>query len=264
MRRSIAFVTAVFCTTQVATAGSLDTGQLQRDFDRITAGYPGRAGVCGLSGTSSACVHGDEPFALQSVMKLVASLAVMDAVDHKGWRLDERVTLHKEDLSLYVQPIAKLVREKGAYTTTIDDLMRRAIVDSDSAAVDFLIAKLGGPRAVQSFLDRKQIRGVRIDRDEKHLQTEIVGLTWKPEFLDPDVLDEAIKRVQNKPRDAADLQYRHDPRDTATPSGMGLMLQSLAQGKLLSPGSTRHIIEVMNQTATGRYDRTLSRGNEIS
>jgi beta-lactamase class A len=251
MRQQLPLIIAVFCTIQFATAGSLDTEQLQRDFDRISADYPGRPGVCALSDTSSACVNADKPFALQSVMKLVAALAVMDAVDRKGWRRDEPVTLHKDDMSLNVQPIQKLVQQKGAYTTTIDDLVRRAIVDSDSAAVDFLIAKLGGPKAVQSFLDRQQIRGVRVDRDEKHLQTQIVGLTWKSEFLDPAVLDEAIKRVPKKTRDAADLQYRSDPRDTATPMGMAMLLEALTRGKLLSADSTRHIIDVMNQTVTG-------------
>jgi beta-lactamase class A len=250
MRRIAALLLALVCICQVAPAASLDTEALQKEFEAIAQGFPGRVGVCALSHGGSACLNADEPFALQSVMKLLASLAVMDAVDTRGWRLDESVTLRTEDLSLYVQPIANLVREHGSYTTTISDLIRRAIVDSDSAAVDLLVARLGGPKAVQNFLDRKHIRGVRFDRDEKHLQTEIIGLTWKPEFLDPAALEEATKRIPEKVRDAAEMRYTKDPRDTATPMGMAMLLDELAQGKLLSPSSSRFIIDTMKQTVT--------------
>jgi beta-lactamase class A len=183
-------------------------------------------------------------------MKLLAGLAVMDAVDNRGWSLDEPVTVRKENLSLYVQPIADIVKAKGSFQTTVGDLVRRAIVDSDSAAADILVERLGGPAAVQAFLDRKGIHGVRFDRDEKRLQTEIVGLTWKPEFVDSGVLDRAIKAVPAPVRDAANRRYQTDVRDTATPLGMATVLISLANGSLLSGASTRHIIDVMTQTVT--------------
>jgi hypothetical protein len=75
------------------------------------------------------CVNGDKRFSLQSVMKLIVGVAVMDAVDHGRWRLDEPVVVHRKDLSLYVLPIAKGNRWRRF--TTIGDLVRRAIVDSD-------------------------------------------------------------------------------------------------------------------------------------
>ncbi len=74
------------------------------------------------------------------------------------------------------------------YRTTIDDLVRRAIVESDSAATDVVMARLGGAPSVQALLARHDLQGVRIDRDERQLQTDTIGLTWKPEFVDPAVL----------------------------------------------------------------------------
>ena len=102
-------------------------------------------------------------------MKLIVSIAVMDAVDKRGWKLSDPVLLRKQDLSLYMQPISKLVGQAG-YRTTAGDLIRRAIVDSDSAAVDFLVAKLGGIEQVQAFLNRRKISGVRLDRLKAGLQ----------------------------------------------------------------------------------------------
>ena len=71
-------------------------------------------------------------------MKLIVSIAVMDAVDKRGWKLSDPVLLRKQDLSLYMQPISKLVGQAG-YRTTVGDLIRRAIVDSDSAAVAIVV-----------------------------------------------------------------------------------------------------------------------------
>ena len=66
--------------------------------------------------------------------------------------------VRRQDLSLFVQPIAQLVTDSG-YRTTVGDLIRRAVVDSDSAATDILIASLGGVTAVQACVDRIGLKG---------------------------------------------------------------------------------------------------------
>lgn len=217
----------------------------QQEFARITKGFDGQVGVCAIENSAESCVNGDRRFSLQSVVKLLVGMAAADAL-----QLSESITIRKEDLSLFVQPIAKIVNEHGPFKTTIGDLVRRAIVDSDSAATDNLIKRLGGPAAVQSFLNRKGIAGMRIDRDEKTLQTEIVGLVWKPDFVNAALLDSALKRVPREVRNEADHRYRNDVRDTATPKGMAEMLDALNRGKLLSPSATRYILDVMAQTVT--------------
>jgi beta-lactamase class A len=233
----------------LVSAQSLQQADLQKQMEDATRGFDGRIGVCVQDSSHFSCVSGDERFPLQSVMKLLVAIAVMDAVDRGEWRLTDPVVVQKHDLSLAVQPLAKLVTENG-FNTTIDDLVRRAVVDSDSAATDFLVARLGGPRAVQLALERHQVTDVRFDRDERHLQTEIAGLEWRQEFVDSEVLDRAYAAVPEEKRDAAFRAYQKDPRDTATPRGMTRLLQSLAENRLLSASSTRRLLEIMTQTAT--------------
>ena len=245
---------AALCLTIVfaamgARAGSLERRELERDLTRLSSGFDGLVGACAADSAGAACVNGDRRFPLQSVMKLLVALAVMDRVDRRGWRLDDQVLVRRQDLSLFVQPLADLVSEQG-YKTTVGDLVRRAIVDSDSAAADILIDRLGGPLQVQAFLRRTGVGGVRLDRDERHLQTEILGLAWRPEYVDPAALDKAIAAVPADQRTAAYHRYQADPRDTATPRGMAGLLQRLATGGLLSPASTRYVLEVMAQTVT--------------
>jgi beta-lactamase class A len=173
----------------------------------------------------------------------------MDAVDHKKWKLDTRIRIERKDLSLNVQPLADLVGPDG-FETTLGDLVRRATVDSDSAATDILIDRLGGVKEVQGFLDRKGIRGIRIDRDERQLQTETTGVVWRPEFVDPKILSAARAAVPEPLREAAYRKYQSDIRDTSTPDAMAGLLLRLGQGKLLSPRSTSFFLEVMEQTIT--------------
>ena len=257
MRRRL-IVTALVSTSAFAQT-------LQTQLNALTTGFNGRVGICVQSDSRVTCVNGDQRFALQSVMKLLVGLAVMDAVDRHGWKLGDAVVVHRSDLSLYVEPIAKLVRA-GGYRTTVGDLVRRAIVDSDSAAVDILVAKLGAPAAVQAVLTRMALTGVRFDRDEKRLQTEIVGLGWRPEFVDPAVLDRAIARVPEAVRDRRYREYQADPRDTATPVGMASLLYRLAHGDLLSVASTKYLLDVMTQTVTfpDRLKAGVRKGWEIA
>src|ERR1700728_3382940 len=67
-------------------AAPLQKDKLQIEFQTLTRGFDGRVGICAQDETGLACANGDQQFSLQSVMKLLVGLAVMDAVDHRGWR----------------------------------------------------------------------------------------------------------------------------------------------------------------------------------
>lgn len=244
-----AVTSAAAAVAAPAGAGTLKHAALEQEMARITRGLDGVVGACAMDAAGVACVNGDRTFSLQSVMKLLAGIAVLDAVDHKGWKLDDAIVVKPEDLSLAVQPIKKLVTPEG-YRTTIGDLVRRAIVDSDSAAVDILVARLGGPPAVQATLDRLGVKNVRVDRDERHLQTEISGLTWRQEFVDEARLAQALAKVPESKRAEAYRAYQSDPRDRATPKGMAALLHDLGAGKLVSPSSTKFLMDVMVETVT--------------
>jgi beta-lactamase class A len=250
MRRTL-WQAMLFSMVATLSAGAvdLDKAGLQSAFVSIAQGFDGRIGVCVQQGTQSACILPDERFSLQSVVKLVVGVAVLDSVDRGRRRLDDAVTIHKEDLSLFVQPLAELVGPSG-YRTTIGDLVRRAIIDSDSAATDILIGLLGGPSTVQAVLNAKGVSGIRVDRDERHLQTEIVGLTWRPEYVNAATLDRAINAVPRARREEAYTKYRVDSRDTATPRGMAEFLFRLAKGELLSKPSTEFVLKAMNDCKT--------------
>jgi beta-lactamase class A len=225
----------------------------QQSLETLASGFDGRVGICALdlAGAEPACVNGTQSFPLQSVMKLVVAAAVLDAVDRQQLRLGDVVVVRPEDASPGPQELADLARRQGKVATTVEDLLRRAIVDSDSTSADLLAARLGGIAAVQEFLVRKHVDGLRIDRNERRLQAESVGLAWKPEYADSTRFEAAVEALAPAKHDAAAKAYLKDPRDTATPLGMARFLEALASGRLLSAESTRHLLAVMAKTATG-------------
>lgn len=213
------------------------------------AAADGVLGACIVDRHGASCANGDRPISMQSVMKLLVGMAVLDAVDQGRLTLADEVLLTRDDVSVFVQPLEKQIGPDG-YRTTVGHLVRAAVIESDSLATDWLIDRLGGTTQIQAYLDRKGIVGVRLDRDERRLQTEIFGLTWRSEFTDPDRLDAAIDAVPEDRREAAFRAYQNDVRDTATPRGLATLLYRLGEGQLLSEQSTQWILGVMGETRT--------------
>src|SRR3954463_5544424 len=123
---SIRYVTLLLLAVAAAAqAATLDTARLQASLERLARSVKGSAGVCVqlvAKDSTPVCLNAEHRYPMQSVIKLVVGMAVLDAIDRKQgtWKLNESVTIYPRDLSLYVQPIAKLVTPSG-YTTTIDD-----------------------------------------------------------------------------------------------------------------------------------------------
>jgi beta-lactamase class A len=125
---------------------------------------------------------GNTYFPQQSVSKFWVALTALDRADRGHLSLEAPVTVTRDDLTLFHQPIAKLVGQNG-YTTTINSLMYKAITQSDNTCNDFVLWKAGGPEAVRSFLRDKRIQGIRFGPGERSLQARIAGMEWRPSMV---------------------------------------------------------------------------------
>ena len=192
-----------------------------------------------------------EMFPQQSVSKLWVALAVLEQVDRGELDLSTQVTLRPDDLTLFYQPIRPLVLRDGGYTTTLGDLLERAIARSDNTANDFLLWHIGGPQVVRSVLRNKGLHGIRFGPGERALQSEIAGLEWKQEYSRGRGFFRARREVPAERRRAAFEDYVEDPMDGATPIGMAEALARLKQGDLLSASSTERLLSIMSRTKSG-------------
>jgi beta-lactamase class A len=192
-----------------------------------------------------------ELYPQQSVSKLWVSIAALDAVDRGRVSLDDKVTLTRDDLTLFHQPIAAEVLKDGSYTTTLGELMVRAITTSDNTANDKLMRSVGGPAAVRAMIARKHLGAIHFGNGERALQSRIAGLTWSQDYAVGGKFFEGRDALPIKQRSAAFARYIASPYDGAAPNAVVSALARLKKGELLSPSSTEHLLDIMSHTHTG-------------
>jgi beta-lactamase class A len=219
---------------------------------QLGAGFDGRVGIA-VESVGEGWRTGwkaDELYPQQSVSKFWVALTAMDAVDGHKVSLDDRVTLGRSDLTLFHQPIAAQILG-GGYTTSLGDLMFKAITTSDNTANDKLMRSVGGPDAVRGFLARKNITSIRFYDGERALQSKIAGLIWSQSYSIGDAFYKARNALPYSVRKAAFDRYVEDPYDGAAPTAMVSALARLKRGELLSPTSTARLLSIMGNTKTG-------------
>jgi beta-lactamase class A len=192
----------------------------------------------------------DDFYPQQSVSKLWVSIAALDAVDKGRVALNDRVTLTRDDLTLFHQPIAAKILG-GGYTTTLDDLMFKAITTSDNTCNDKLMRSIGGPEAVRNVIASKHLGSIRFYNGERALQSRIAGLIWSRSYSIGNAFYQARDALPYSLRKAAFDRYVADPYDGAAPSALVGALARLKRGELLSPESTRRLLWIMGNTKTG-------------
>jgi beta-lactamase class A len=194
--------------------------------------------------------NGDLYYPQQSVSKFWVALTALQRADAGELDLDQRVTVRREDLTLFHQPIAGQIGANG-YTTTLGELMFRALTQSDNTCNDIVLRHAGGPAAVRAMIARNGLAGVRFGPGERLMQSQIAGLQWSPAYSVGNAFYQARSGVPADRRREAFQAYIEDPIDGATADGIVAGLARLRRGELLSRASTERLLSIMSQTRTG-------------
>ena len=173
---------------------------LQQQLHSLVQSKSSDVGVAALDLTSGTgiSVHGSDYFPMASTVKIAVAATYLREIEAGHRSLDTVVS--------------------GSQTAA--QLMRKMLVHSDNHATDLLLADLGGPKTVQTWLSQNGVKGLRIDRTISQLLT-----------------------------DKRDL---YDHRDSATPMAMVDFLRRIDNGELLQPQSKRYLLNLMAQCMTGR------------
>jgi beta-lactamase class A len=219
----------------------------------LTRDFGGKVGIAVRSIDDGWTVesNGDIKLPQQSVSKLWVAMTVLDARDQGKLSLDDPIVVKKEDLTLFNQPIAALVKDDG-YKTTVGELLQRAMTQSDNTANDRLLQLVGGPNAVRAFLMKKTIADIRFGPGERALQSLTAGLDWKPQYSTGKAFEAARSKIPASTRMDAFEKYIADPADGAAPRAIAIALTRLKRGELLSPASTQYLIGTMQSSRTGK------------
>lgn len=195
---SLAFLFALVAQPAVAQV-SPDLRPLEQRLAALATENPGEYGIGALDLQTGAIVtwNGDRPFPMASTMKIAVAAAYLTEVDAGRRSLDETIG-----------------------TTTALTLLEQMLIHSNNRSTDILIATLGGPAAVDSWLRVHRLSGIRVDR--------------------------TIAQLLAARRDL------HDIRDSSTPVAMLQLLRLIDSGDALSPRSRALLLDIMRRCATGR------------
>lgn len=180
------------------------TSPLDQSFRSIEQRLGGRLGAFILdTRTGRTWTHrAGERFPLNSTVKAFACAGVLAKVDRGQEDLSRTITFTKSDLVSHSPVVEKVA---GGAGMSLSDVCAAAMVQSDNAAANAALKRIGGPAGFTAFMRSIGDDKTRLDR-------------WEPEM--------------NEARPG-------DPRDTTTPAMAAASLQRLVLGDVLAPPSRR-------------------------
>jgi beta-lactamase class A len=223
LRRPNVTVFPVRLPPQPALTGYVDPFEAQ--LAQLTNADQGRIGVAAvdLATGRNLAVLGDQPFPMASTSKVAIAATYLEMVDSGRLKMTDQFPLMVPVASRkFDGPVAPV---RPGMPVSGQGLIEQALIRSDNQATDALLAAVGGTGAVNDWLRRARIDGVRIDRD-------IATLVRDDGAFDP------AKTI--------------DPRDSATPKAMVKLLSGLYQGQWLSARSRAFLLDTMARCATGK------------
>ncbi len=193
--------------------------KLNQQLPRLAQPAGGRVGVSMMIVETGETVrwHATERFPMQSVYKLPIAMAVLKRVDEGKLQLDLKFKLSVEQLT--PGNLHSPIREKYPHAgveLTLRELLRAAIVDSDSTASDMLL-ELVPPAQVTNYLHWLKIADLVVLNTERELSQD------------------------------QQAQYRN----FATPDALVQLLSALHRGAALSTDSRALLLGWMTETQTG-------------
>ena len=199
----------------------------------------------------TAFVRGGELFPMQSICKLPIAIAYLKMVENGSASLNNKVRLTAADIAPGRSPLAERLRKKPTQFTA-RQLIEHVLLNSDNTATDALIKLSGGPAKIQAVLKTlDNLDGLRIDRYERDLQPQAVGLTPNAIYADPAAFDAAIASLGEEKQRQATERFLRDARDQASPRAIASLLFKLMSGHLLELRHVTFVLELMRRTKTG-------------
>lgn len=191
----LAFV-ATPASAQILTSPQLQS--LEQRLASLATENPGEYGIAAMDLRTGEVVsfNGNQPFPMASTMKIAVAAAYLAQVDAGRRSLSDPVG-----------------------SSTAGQLMDLMITRSSNSATDQLIATLGGPAVIDSWLRNHRLSGIRVDRN--------------------------IASLLQARRDLRDV------RDSSTPEAMLGLLRLIDSGTALSAQSRAVLLDMMRRCRTG-------------
>lgn len=211
----LALLAACASPTPAAQPGPAQADSRLADIERRTGGRLGVA-LIDARGRTVLGHRTDERFAMCSTFKFQLAAMMLDGANEGRWRMDDVLPLTQADMVRGHAPVAERLLPTGRIT--VAEAAAASQIQSDNAAANLLLRRVGGPAAFTAWLRAIGDSETRLDRYELELN-------------------------ENRPG---------DPRDTTTPTAYGEAMRRLIFGDILGAASREQLRAWTSATTTGQ------------
>lgn len=189
--------------------------------------------IIGNNGKDTVSLNGERHYPMQSVFKFHIALAVLSQIDKGKFLMNQKIEILKKDLLPNLYSPIREDYPNGA-TLSISKIIGYTVSSSDNVGCDLLLRLIGGPRVVEEYFIKNDIKDLSIKINEEDQQAN-----W-------------------------DLQFQN----WTTPKAANKTLAKFYHNKekLLSKKSYDFIWKVMKETETGenRIKEQLPKGTIVA
>lgn len=228
--------------------------RLEREIARLAKSAGGVVGVSAvhLESNRRVSLNGSERFPMASTFKVPIAVQLLSRVDKGELRLDQMIELQPSDLHPGSGTLSDLFIQQGL-ALSVRNLLELMLLISDNSATDVCLRLAGGPEAVTARMRAVGIKGIDVNRSTVRLIADWAGIALLPpeSELSPTVFRNLSNAVKPEEKKAAAAKFDADPRDTATPEGMVVLLERVYRKDLLKPESAELLLDIMRRCRTG-------------
>lgn len=141
-------------------------------------------------------INEQEHYPMQSVYKFHLALAVLNQVDKKKFKLNDKVLIKKEDLRPNTWSPMRKKYPEGNISLSLSEIIDYSVAKSDNNACDILFKFLGGTKVVHKFIKSLGIKDISIKATEEEMHQD-----WETQFTNwtsPVATLELLKKFHKK------------------------------------------------------------------
>ena len=177
MTKLFYLITLLFLTIY-AKADAQTTDSLLQKIQDIVSTKNAVVGVeiIGNDGKDTVSLNGERHYPLQSVFKFHIALTALSQIDEGKFSLDQKIEILKKDLLPDLYSPLRDDFPDGA-VLPVSKIMTYTVSLSDNVGCDVLLRLIGGPKVVEEYLIKNNIKDVSIKINEEEQQSD-----WNLQF----------------------------------------------------------------------------------
>ena len=170
MIRRFQFATLIFTVISAQTFAQT-TDALRKKIQQIASSKNAIVGVAimGNNGRDTISLNAERHYPMQSVFKFHIALAVLSQIDEGKFWLDQKIAIQKKDLLPNLYSPIRDDYPNGA-SLPISKILAYTVSSSDNVGCEVLLRLIGGPKVVDDYFIKNNIKDVSIKFNEEEQQ----------------------------------------------------------------------------------------------